>query len=120
MWVCPLDPTHQLLFLFQAFPRTDLEPGRSLPASFQLLPQATCFTLSKLESSLELGIEGCASEVVTDEDDFILEELAQDRHEGPIWGLYCVPPGINRLPTLARLCSSPRVSVQALGGGGNK
>ena len=48
-----------------------LSPG---PHS-QSFPQATCFTLSRSDSSLELGVEGWASEVVTEEDDFILGEL---------------------------------------------
>lgn len=35
-------------------------------------PQVTCFTLSRSDSSLELGAGGWASEVATEEEDFIL------------------------------------------------
>lgn len=37
-------------------------------------PQATCFTLSKSDSSAELGVEGWASEVINEDDDFILRD----------------------------------------------
>lgn len=44
-------------------------------SSFRTSSRSSCFTLSKSESSLELGVEGWASEVVTEDDDFILGKV---------------------------------------------
>lgn len=58
-------------------------------SSFRTSSTSSCFTLSKSESSLELGTEGWASEVVTEEDDFILGKVvlffSQGLRTGSLW-----------------------------------
>lgn len=44
-------------------------------SSFLTSSRSSCFTLSRSDSSLELGVEGWASEVVTEEEDFILGKV---------------------------------------------
>lgn len=44
-------------------------------SSFLTSSTSSCFTLSKSDSSAELGVEGWASEVINEDDDFILGKV---------------------------------------------